>query len=101
VCGIDVECIAEVVGILGERLWVLEGRRPADAKCESRAGHLAMSGGFHDSGSKGEVAGAPQPHTVEAMCKANRPAQTRPTESGAERATLERAATHGLEGEPP
>jgi hypothetical protein len=75
VCGIDVGCVAEVVGILGERLWVSEGRRPADAKCESRAGHLAMSSGFHDSRSKGEVAGAPQLHTVEVMCKANGPAQ--------------------------
>jgi hypothetical protein len=33
------------------------------------------------------------------MCKANWPTQRRPTE--AERATLERVATRGLEGEPP
>jgi hypothetical protein len=27
VCGIDVGCVAEVVGVLGERLWVSEDRR--------------------------------------------------------------------------
>jgi hypothetical protein len=39
--------------------------------------------------SKGEMAEGPQLHTVEAMCKANWPAQRRSTE--AERATLERS----------
>jgi hypothetical protein len=39
-------------------------------------------------GHEGEVTEAPQPRTVEAMCKANWPAQRQPTEAG--RATLER-----------
>jgi hypothetical protein len=49
-----------------------------------------------DSESDGEVAEAPQPHTVEAMCKTNWSARRRPTEG--ERATLERVATSRLEG---
>jgi hypothetical protein len=35
----------------------------------------------HDSESESEVAEAPQPRTVEAMCKANWPARRRPTEA--------------------
>jgi hypothetical protein len=42
---------------------------------------------------EGEVAEAPQPCTVEAMCKAKWPAQRRPTE-----ARQAAAATRGLEG---
>src|ERR1700730_13032204 len=57
------------------------------------------SGLGRDSESKGKLAEVPQPRTVEAMCKANWPAQRRPTE--AERATLKMATTRGLEGEPP
>jgi hypothetical protein len=53
----------------------------------------------HDSESEGEAAEAPQPRTVEAMCKANWPAHERPTE--ARQATLDRAAIRGLEDEPP
>jgi hypothetical protein len=46
-----------------------------------------------------EAADAPQPRTVEAMCKANWPTQGRSTD--AEQAALKTAATHGLEGAPP
>jgi hypothetical protein len=67
---------------------------PCLDQTESGAGHLAAlvtppvlsymclpSGLGRDSESEGEVAEAPQPRTVEAMCEANWPAQTRPTEA--------------------
>jgi hypothetical protein len=52
-----------------------------------------------DFESKSEAVGTPQPRMVEAMCKANWPAQGHPTEP--EHVTLLRATTQGLEGEPP
>jgi hypothetical protein len=60
---------------------------------------ISPSGLGHDPESKGEVAERLQPRTVEAMCKANWPAQRRSTE--AQQATLKSAATCGLEGMPP
>jgi hypothetical protein len=49
-----------------------------------------------ESESESETTEAPQPCTVEAMCKAKWPTQRRSTE--AQQAALKRVATHGREG---
>jgi hypothetical protein len=103
----EVEAAVEVAG-------VEEDTGPHIDGSESGAGHLVTlatppvptdtflrspNGLGRDFESESEAVGTPQPRMVEAMCKAYWPAQGRPTEP--ERVTLLRAATRGLEGEPP
>jgi hypothetical protein len=103
----EVEAAVEIAG-------VEEDTGPRVDESESGAAHFATlatppvptdtflrspNGLGRDFESKGEAVEAPQPRMVEAMCKAHWPAQQRPTEP--ERTTLLRAATRGLEGEPP
>jgi hypothetical protein len=105
-----------VVGLLvvcRARGWIagVEGGGPCLDESESGAGHLATlatppvlsdtrlkvpSGLGRDSESEGEAAEAPQLRTVEAMCKANWPAQRRPTE--AESVAVAAAGSHARGG---
>jgi hypothetical protein len=78
-------------GIEGEAARAhLEGAEPADL-LDDEHGPQRFGARFRVR-SESEVTDAPQPCTVEAMCKANWPAQRRPTEAGR---ILERI---GLEG---